>query len=311
MRVFVTGATGVIGRRVIPLLTAAGAEVTAVGRSASKRAWLESLGARAVEVDLYDRERLGRTLAGHQVVVNLATHIPSSSLRALLPGAWRENDRIRRLGSAALVDAALAHGVERFVQESFAPIYADGGDGWIDEEAAVRPVRYNRSVLDAEASADRFTRSGGTGVVLRFAGFYGPDSFHVREMVGVLRKGWMPLPGAPQAFFPTLSHDDAASAVVAALRVPAGRYNVVDDSPLRRGEWADLLTSALGLPRPRSLPSWTWRFPGTLLELASRSQRMSNRKLREAGGWSPRYASARESWQALAAELGSTDRGSS
>jgi 2-alkyl-3-oxoalkanoate reductase len=304
MRVFVTGATGVIGRRVVPLLVAAGVDVTAVGRSAAKRAELERLGARTVAVDLFDREALRRALAGHQAVVNLATHMPASTVRMMLvPGAWRENDRIRQLGSAALVDAALAQGVERFVQESFAPIYEDGGEGWIDEGWPVRPARYNRSVLDAEASAERFTRAGGAGVVLRFAAFYGPDAFHVRDMLGVLRRGWMPIPGPRQAFLSTVSHDDAASAVVAALHVPAGRYNVVDDAPLRRGEWAELLAEALGLPRTRFMPAWAWRLGGSLMELLARSQRMSNRKLREASGWAPRLPSARESWQALAREL--------
>ncbi|MBF5042163.1 NAD(P)-dependent oxidoreductase [Aggregicoccus sp. 17bor-14] len=299
MRVFVTGATGVIGRRVVPQLVAAGVDVTAVGRTAEKRAQLERLGARSVAVDLFDRDALRHALAGHQAVVNLATHIPAPGARMLLPSAWRENDRVRRLGSAALVDAALAAGVERFVQESFAPLYEDGGEAWIDEQWPMRPVRYNRSVLDAEASAERFTRAGGIGVVLRFAAFYGPDALHVPSTLDVLRRGWMPLPGRREAFLATVSHDDAASAVVAALRAPAGRYNVVDSEPLRRGEWAALLSETLGVPPPRFLPAWTSRLGGSLMELLSRSQRMSNRKLREATGWTPRYASARESWQAL------------
>jgi nucleoside-diphosphate-sugar epimerase len=303
MQVFVTGATGVIGRRVVPRLVAAGMGVTAVGRSAAKREWLERQGARSVEVDLFDSGALRRALAGHDVVVNLATHMPPSTFRMMMPGAWKENDRIRRLGSAALVDAALAAGVGRFIQESFAPIYEDGGEAWIDEQWPVRPVRYNRTVLDAEASAQRFTRAGGVGVVLRFADFYGPDAFHIHDMVDVLRKGWVPLPGAPQAFVSTVSHDDAARAVVAALRAGAGCYNVADDAPLRHGEWAGLLTEALGLPRARFLPTWLTRMGGSLMELMGRSQRMSNRKLREACGWAPSYPSAREGWQALAREL--------
>ncbi|HET9450409.1 MAG TPA: hypothetical protein VFO83_05980, partial [Aggregicoccus sp.] len=132
------------------------------------------------------------------------------------------------------------------------------------------------------------------------------DAFHVRDMVDVLRRGWMPLPGSPRAFLSSVSHDDAASAVMGALRARAGRYNVADEAPLRRGEWADLLTQALGLPRPRFLPAWVPRLGGSTMELMSRSQRMSNRKLREECGWAPRDPSAREGWQALARELAAT-----
>ena len=196
MRIFVTGATGVTGRRAVPLLIAAGHEVTAVARSPEKAAALERAGARAAQVDLFDAATMRRAVEGHDTVVNLATAVPPSS-RALLPGAWKEMDRIRRDASAILVDAALAGGVGRFVQESFAPIYADNGDGWIDEGWTMRPARYNRSTLDAEASAERFTRGGGTGVVLRFGWFYGPDAGGATlDMIGFVRKGWSPAPGA-------------------------------------------------------------------------------------------------------------------
>src|SRR5947208_2221175 len=117
MRIFVTGATGVIGRRVVPLLTAAGHSVTGVARSAEKRVALERTGARAVHVDLFDRDNVRRAVAGHDVVVNLATHMPVSTLRMLLPWSWQENDHVRREGSAILADAAIAGGVMRFIQE--------------------------------------------------------------------------------------------------------------------------------------------------------------------------------------------------
>src|SRR5919199_2729786 len=98
MRIFLTGATGVIGKRVVPQLIAVGHEVTAVGRTPEKRASLTRQGANAVEVDLFDRAALRSVIAGHEAVINLATSIPPSS-RTLLPGAWRENDRIRRVAS--------------------------------------------------------------------------------------------------------------------------------------------------------------------------------------------------------------------
>jgi len=302
MHVFLTGATGVIGRRAIPDLVAAGHRVTAVGRAPEKRDLLARLGATPVQVDLFDPAALRQAVAGHDAVVNLATHIPPSS-RAFLPGAWRENDRIRREVSASLVDAALAGGVGHIVQESFAPIYQDHGVEWIDESTPVRPTRYNRTVLDAEAAVARFTRSGRTGVVLRFAFFYGPDSGYTLDMIRYLRKGWAPVLGSPDGFISSVSHDDAAAAVVAALAVPPGVYNVADDEPVRRREFFDSLAAALGVMPPRFPPAWLARVTGSVGETLSRSQRISNRKLREASGWRPALPSVRDGWAAVLREL--------
>jgi nucleoside-diphosphate-sugar epimerase len=300
--ILVTGATGVIGRRLLPLLMAAGHAVTGVGRSPGKRAAIERAGARAVEVDLFDPFRVNEAVAGHEVVVNLATHIPTMS-RVFLPGAWRENDRIRREASRNLADAAIAAGARRFVQESFAPMYADAGAEWIDERSRVRPARYNRSTIDAEISADRTSQAGLDGVVLRFGMFYGSDSSQLRDMIRVVRGGWSPLPGSPEAFVSPVSHDDAATAVVAALDVPPGVYNVTDDEPVPRREFVDVLAAALGVPEPRFPPAWTARLAGSLGELLSRSLRISSRKLKEASAWAPAYPSVREGLPAAVREM--------
>jgi nucleoside-diphosphate-sugar epimerase len=301
-RIFVTGATGVVGARAVPLLIAAGNDVTAVGRSPEKRAQLESLGARAVALDLFDRVAVQAALEGHDTVINLATHIPSSTFQMMLPWQWRENDRIRREGSAVLVDTAIAAGVKCFIQESFAPMYADGGDRWIDETWPVRPAPYNRTSIDAESSAARFSAAGGRGIGLRFAGFYGPDSI-LRDMLGVVKKGWSPLPGPAGAYWSSLSQEDAATAVVAALGVGAGIYNACDDEPLTRREWAALLAAAVGTKPPRVLPRCLSTLGGKTMELLSRSQRMSNAKLKTASGWTPRWRSAREGLPAAARAL--------
>lgn len=303
MKVFVAGATGVVGRRAVPLLVQAGHEVTAVARTPEKAAALQRAGARPVPADLFDAAGVRRAMAGHDAVVNLATHIPRSTLQMILPWAWRENDRIRREASAVLVDAALAEGVSRFVQESFAPMYPDCGDEWIDEEVPPRPARYNRSTLDAERSAARFTHAGGTGVVLRFAGFYGPDAAHVPDLIRFTRRGMAALPGRRDAYVSSVSHDDAASAAVAALAVGAGIYNVVDDEPLRRAEFFAVVAAAEGVPPPKPQPAWMARLMGSVGELLSRSIRISNRTFREASGWAPRYPSLREGWPATLAEM--------
>ena len=298
MKVFLTGATGVIGRRAIPLLLSAGHTVTAVARSPEKAAALARSGASSVQVDLFDEAAVRRAVAGHEAVVNLATHIPPSS-RVLLRGAWRENDRIRGRASAILAGAALAGGAGRFVQESFAPVYPDRGDAWIDEEIPLQPVRYNRTVARAEESAARFALGGGAGVVLRFAFFYGPDSEFTHDLIRAARKGWALGFGRPEAYFSSVSHDDAAAAVLAALAVPGGVYNVVDDEPLPRRAFYDSLAEVLGVPPPRMFPAWTKVLGGSLGRMMARSLRISNRKLRRASGWAPASPSVREGWRTV------------
>jgi 2-alkyl-3-oxoalkanoate reductase len=295
MRVFMTGATGVIGSRALPLLIQAGHEVTAASRSAENREALRRQNATPVEVDLFDVASVRRAIARHDAVINLATHMPASAAKMMLPWAWRENDRIRRDGSAAIAMAARQENVGRMIQESFAPIYVDSGDAWIDESTPVAPVRYNRSILDAEQSANRFTTDGGTGIVLRFGALYGPDAL-LAEMLDVMRKGWSPLPGDPNAFVSSLAQDDAATAVVAALRVPAGTYNIADDEPMRRGEWARSLAMSAGMRPPRPLPRWVTAMGGSIMQLLSRSLRISNRRFRATSGWAPRYPSAASAW---------------
>lgn len=298
MKIFITGATGVIGRRVIPLLRRAVQRMTAVSRSTGGSDWLTLHGATPIQLDLFDVEAVRRAVAGHDVVINLATHIPDPS-RMFLPWAWRENDRLRRVASANLAQAAAAEGVSRFVQESFAPTYPDRGRALIDEMTPLDPVRYNRTVLDAEAAATRFTRGGGAGVVLRFGAFYGPDALQTVEMIKWIKKGWGPLPGPADAYISSVSHDDAAAAVVAALAVRPGIYNVVDDNPVTHREFVDALASALRVNAPKLPPSWITPLFGSLGELVARSVRISNRKLRSSSGWSPMYPSVREGWQAM------------
>jgi len=297
--VFIAGGTGVVGRRVIPLLVTAGYQVRAAARSTESADRLRSHGAEPVVVDLFDAAALRRAAGKPDVVINLATHMPSSTTKMMFPWAWRENDRVRREGAANLAAAARATGADCYIQESFAPIYADGGDEWIDESWPVAPARYNRSTLDAERAANEFTRAGGRGIVLRFAFFYGPDAFTTREMIAMAKKGTSPLPGALDAYVSSVSHDDAASAVVAAITAPSGTYNIADDEPLTRAEWLDSLAAALGVARPKPMPKLFEVLGGSSVALLSRSQRMSNRKFRDDTGWRPSTPSMRDAWADL------------
>lgn len=301
MKVFVAGATGVVGWRALKLLVAAGHTVTAVARTPNKVKLVEGLGATAVAVDLFDPDSVRGAVVGQEVVVNLATKIPPI-LRAGFPGVWRENTRLRSIASRNLVEGALAAGANRYVQESFAPIYPDRGDAWIDEHVPVEPAPYARSVLEAERQAERFTDAGGIGIVLRFGSFYGPDGSHAETIFRLGRRGIATIIGAPRAFMSSITTDDAASAVLAALGAPAGTYNVVDDEPLTRGEYVDALAHALGRARLRIPPARLVRLGGSKARMLMRSQRVSNRRLRDATNWSPVYRSPREGWPAIVAQ---------
>ncbi|HEX3996757.1 MAG TPA: NAD(P)-dependent oxidoreductase [Acetobacteraceae bacterium] len=303
MKILVTGATGVIGSRLIPRLVAAGHDVTAAVRSPERASDLAGAGARPVHVDLFDKSAVALAVHGQDAIINLATHLPDSMTALFRPGAWPENDRLRREASAGLVDAGINDGVPRFIQESFALVYPGRGDEWIDETTELAPVRYNRTVADAEAAAERYTAAGGVGVVLRFGAFYGPDAFQIRDFAQALRYGWALLPSRPDAFISSISHDDAAAATASVLDVPAGTYNVVDDEPLSRRDYFNALAQALGLKEPHLLPGWTAVLFGSIGEMLARSLRISNRKLRHAANWAPQYPSVRRGFPAMIAEM--------
>ena len=194
-------------------------------------------------------------------------------------------------------------GAMRFIQESFAPIYADGGDAWLDENAPIRPAPHTRATLDAEAAVQRFGEHGGEGVVLRFAFFYGPDSAYTRDMVKYARRGLAASLGSPDDYVSSISHDDAASAVLAALELPAGTYNVADEEPVTRRAFFDALAEAFGFRPPRFAPAWVTKLSGSVGDTLARSQRISSRKLRQASHWRPAIPTVREGWRFVAAEL--------
>ena len=302
MRIFVAGATGVIGRRLVPLLVEAGAEVTGIARSSAKSAQLKRQGAKPVSVSMFDPAALQEAVAGHTIVINMATRIPSGT-RALMPGAFDENIRLRREASQYLALAAIEARAHRFVQESFAPAYPDRGDEWIDESVPIQPAKYVESVREAESAAEEFTKSGGIGVVLRFSFFYGPDSALTLDVVNAVRKGVAPVLGRPDGYMSSVWTDDVASAVLASLKVPEGVYNVTDDVPVRRREAIDLLATELGVKSPRMPPRLLTRLMGSLGDTLGRSHRLSNAKFRQAAGWSPKVPSVREGWKLLVSEM--------
>ena len=296
MRVFVTGATGVLGRRILPVLRAAGHEVTAVSRS--KHEQVRADGGRPVDVDLFDPGAVKTAIDGHDAVLDMATRIPATN-RMVLPWAWRDNDRLRSEAASNVADAAIAIGA-RYVRESFALLYVDADDRWVSEDDPVEPVRYTQSALDAEAAAERVTSAGGIGIALRFALWYGADSPQTHDQLEIARKGLAPVLGDPDGFLPHLHLDDAAGAVAAALDAPAGIYNVVEDQPLRRRELIDVLEDISGREL-RTPPGFLASFGPA--KAVARSVRLNNAKFRAATSWTPTYASAREGLPVVADEI--------
>ena len=197
MKVLFTGATGVVGRVAVPLLVGAAHDVTAVTRTDEGREWLNGVGARPVEVDLFDEDDVDTATRGTDAVINFATRIPSLALMVKVE-PWAMNDQVRDRATSLLVDAARAHGVERFIQESITFFYADGGSKWLDESAPVdtsfTPLA---SAITAEGHVERLRGGGGVGVSLRRARLYGPGAVS-REYVEAMRVREIPVwAGAP------------------------------------------------------------------------------------------------------------------
>jgi nucleoside-diphosphate-sugar epimerase len=305
MRCFVTGATGAVGRPAVRALLDAGHQVRGVARTPERAAALEAAGAEPVVADLFDHDGLVAAVAGSDAILHLATNVPSLSKMGFLP-AWKTHNRLRTESTRHLLDAAHIHGVRRFVKESITFTYPDRGAEWIDE--SVPPDERAKALaptLEGERLVLAFHGAVGDGVVLRFGLFYGPDARSTDEALRVARVHLAPAVGRPDGYVSSIHVDDAGSAVVAALGAPAGVYNVVDDEPLTRREYADAFAAAFDLPHLRISPAGTLRaVAGRSARALTASQRVSNRRFREATGWAPAYRSAREGWAAIGAARG-------
>ncbi len=306
MSIFVTGATGVLGRPVVRELVQRGRRVHALCRSPDNRKMITQLGAVPEDVDLYDVDALTPVLERCDTVLHLATRIPpSNTLRKA--GVWDENDRIRRDGMASIVQAARSAGtVETLLYPSISLFYGDGGTHWLDAgNAEIEPACVHRSTLDAEAEIGAFAGEDERrrGIVLRFGTFYGPASADSRQGLTMARKGlFMPL-APPSAHKSMIWIDDAAQAVVRAIDdAPSGIYDVVEDTPFTQRQAADTMAASVGRPKLRMLPRLLLLFavPAELRYLLARSQRISNKRFRNATGWQPSVPSQADGWRRLA-----------
>lgn len=287
MNVLLTGATGVIGRRLVPALTQAGHEVHALARSPEKAAAVIDAGAHPTAVDLFDPDDVATAVAGRDAVIHLATNVPlgASTMRR---GAWKMNDRLRSEAANNLATAVINAGVGTYIGESMTFPYLGAGSDWIDESQSCTYHADSKTCVDAEDAARRVTEAGLTGVTLRFAMFHDEESSHIQSFLGMAKWGLSPFFGPAEGYLSFLDTRDAASAIVAALEVGPGIYNVAEPSPSTRADHASELAGLLGRKKLRSTPKFLEKLGGAAVEELSRSQRISCRALQEAGTWEPR-----------------------
>lgn len=305
MRVVVLGATGTAGRSAVPVLVAAGHQVLAHSRSDDGAARLAAAGATPLRGDSDDVATLRSWLTGADAAIDLRVSVPSPS-RAMNPRAWHEYTRLRGRASAVLVDAALLADVPRVIRDTVTMVYADGRSTPLDEDSPLDAHGALAANLAAETHVERLTAVGGTGVVLRFAPFYGPDDEFSRALMAAARRGRVPLLGPLDGWTSAVHTDDVGPALLHALSAPAGIYNVADDEPLTRRVLLAVLADAAGLRRVRPLPRSLGHLAPAPLQSLTRSHRVDASRFR-ALGWRPTVRTRRSGWpRAFAAAAAAT-----
>ncbi len=309
MRVFLAGATGVIGQRLLPMLVGSGHDVTAMTRREDRVPALRDAGATATVADVFDAEgvRTAIVQARPDVVLHELTDLPPNLDPRKMEEQAAGNDRIRGEGTRNLVAAALAAGARRVVAQSIAFAYAPTGDAPKTEDQPLwddAPWPWSRGVQALRELEDTVTRTDGIeGLVLRYGFFYGPgsgyapDGHFARE---VMRRR-LPVVGRGTGTFSFIHVDDAAAATVAAAeRGAPGIYNVVDDDPATMREWVPAYAQAVGAKPPRRVPVWLARLLAGryTASMATQLRGSSNEKAKAALAWQPRYPSWRQGFRA-------------
>ena len=293
MKVFLTGASGVLGRAVTSAAVADGHQVVGMVRTPRGAQLVRDSGAEPVSGSLFESDTLVSAMRGADVVVNFASHMPTGRLKTLAP-AWRANDRIRMHGAGVVVRAALAAGVPRVVQPSLSAMYADGGVDWVDEHSAVDLSRATEPFVVSETWIDRFRRDGGEGVVLRLGTVTGPEPM-TAWLVRRARSGRPTGFGDPASWTHVVHLHDVGTAVAAALTAPVGTYNVGAE-PLRRAELAEAFAVAGGRRGGRFHGALMTRLGGGRLEMFTRSQRVSSQLFGDRTGWHPQFPKLTQDW---------------
>jgi nucleoside-diphosphate-sugar epimerase len=307
MRVFVAGASGAIGRPLLPLLVAAGHEVTGTTRSEQRAEAIRAAGARPVVVDALDSEALRAAVVESrpEAVVHQLTALPER-FDPRDKAIYDATNRLRGPVTAVLLDAARAAGARRFLAQSIAFAYEPGSRPEVmDEDAplateAPPPFRDGvRTLLEMERSV--IEAEGLEGLVLRYGWFYGPGTYYAEDgsTAADVRKRRFPVVGRGEGLFSFVHVDDAASATVAAVeRGAPGVYNVVDDEPAPMREWLPAYAEAIGARKPLRVPGWLARLvAGRMATMMTALPGASNAKAKRELGWEPRWRSCREGFR--------------
>jgi nucleoside-diphosphate-sugar epimerase len=301
MRVFVAGATGVVGRQLVPQLVAAGHQVTATTRSAGKTDGLRQLGAEPVVVDGLDAAAVGEAVAKAEpeVVMHQMTALAGDFDLRHFDRTFAGTNELRTKGTANLLAAAQAAGVRRVIAQSYAGWTSARTGGPVKTEEDPfdpDPPKAMRPVLDAiEYLEDAVTSSPLEGVVLRYGSLYGPGATDL--MVDQLRKRKVPVIGDGGGIWSFLHVQDAASAAVAALTgPPRGIYNVTDDEPAPVSQWLPVLASAIEAKPPLRVPAWIGRLVAGEVAVAVMTQirGASNAKAKRELRWQPIWPTWRD-----------------
>lgn len=311
MKVFVAGATGAIGRQLVPRLVNAGHEVHGMTRSAPKLQLVRDLGATPVLADALDADQVAEAVGRVQpdVVVHQLTSIGPMDLRHF-DRAFEMTNRLRTQGTDHLLSAAQAAGVKRFVAQSFFAPYERTGSLVKTEEDPFgpRPAKEMRETVASILHVEQAVLAAGwtEGIVLRYGGFYGPGTSlgPDGEQTAAVRQRTFPVVGNGAGVWSFIHVDDAAEATVAAVEVGRrGVYNIVDDEPAPVAEWLPTLARTLGAKEPRRVP----RLVGRLLTgevgrvMMTELRGASNAKAKRELGWSPAHPTWREGFRDLIA----------
>jgi 2-alkyl-3-oxoalkanoate reductase len=302
MRVFVTGASGVIGRRLVPQLIEAGHEVIGTHNRPEGSELLRALGATPVRLDLRDVRAVRKAVLENQpdAIVHEATALAGAKFGRSLDKAFAATNELRTRGTDAVLAAAWEAGVRRVVGQSFAPYRYQRTGGPIKTEQDPldeNPPASMRASFAAMAHNDRVITEYG-GIALRYGAFYGTRDDGWSDLV---RRRKMPIVGDGSGIMSFIHVDDAASATVLALEHEGPAvYNIVDDDPAPAREWLPELSRVLGVKPPRRFPVWMARLvagEGAVV-MAVESRGVSNAKAKRELDWTPRYASWRQGFPA-------------
>jgi nucleoside-diphosphate-sugar epimerase len=275
VNILVAGATGVIGRRLVPLLVKAGHTVSGTTRHAGKAAGLEEAGATPIVIDVYEADAL------REAVAEAAPEVVFHQLTDLAAEDFTANNRLRVEGTRNLVDAAKAAGVQKMIAQSIAWIYVPGDAPAVEGD----PLDPNAPPYKGVAALEEAVRKMPHGVVLRYGALYGPDTWYAPDgaIAARVRAGELTRTPAWTSF---VHVDDAAAAAVAALEWPPGAVNIVDDEPAQQSDWLPVYAESIGAPAP-----------GVARHAAATGRPVSNAKGRQLG-WKPAHPSWRTGFTA-------------